>query len=308
MPRRHVTDGYHACGKVHIMEGNENYEELKWSLKQFLQVITSNKLYYGLFLLAVMIIAIKVIDLIFLPFRRRRREGIAMNFLKWCLKAFVIITIGMKIISLSDAMSGFTSQILMSSSLIVVVLGFIFQEGLSNIVHGFILTISHPFNIGDRVHITVDGESITGYIDSMDLRSTIIRNVINSSHVIVPNAKMDLCVIDNNYFGREQFSSNFLDVTISYESDLEKAIHVISEEIQANPLVRKLREQKKITAPVAVLVREFGDSGIALRASVETLTVEENFAACSDIRRSLALRFKNDPDLDFAYPHVQLVR
>ena len=289
------------------MQGNENYEELKWSMKQFLHVITSNNLYYGLFLLAAMIFCVKLVDLVAIPFRRGGRQRTSLIFLKWCVKAFIIITFGMKIISLSETMSGFTSQILMSSSLIVVVLGFIFQEGLSNIVHGFILTVSHPFNIGDRVHITVDGQSITGYIDSMDLRSTIIRNVLNSSHVIVPNAKMDLCVIDNNYFGREQHSSNFLDLSISYESDLEKAIRIISEEIMANPLVQKLREQKKITAPVAVLVREFGDSGIALRATVETLTVEENFLACSDIRRSLANRFRDDPDIHFAYPHVQLV-
>lgn len=286
---------------------NNNYEELKGSAKTFLQAVTSDNLYYGLFLLAVLIVALKLVDLIFRPWKKKK-TSIHMSFLKGCLKAFLIITIGMKICSLSETLSGFTSQILMSSSLIVVVLGFVFQEGLSNIVHGFILSIFKPFQIGDRVMITIDGEGITGYIESIDLRSTIIKNVVNSSHVIVPNSKMDMCVIDNSYFDSNSVSSNFLDISITYESNLEKAIAVVSQVIAAHPYVQTARKEKNITEPVAVLVRDLGDSGIYLRASVMTKTVEENFAACSDIRRTLVACFDQESDLEFAYPHVQIVK
>lgn len=283
----------------------DNYEDLKGSAKTILQAITSDDLYYGLFLLAVLIIAVKLVDLIFKPFRRK--GSIHISFAKGCIKAFLIITIGMKICSLSSVLSGFTSQILMSSSLIVVVLGFVFQEGLTNIVHGFILSIFKPFQLGDRVQITIDGVTITGYIKAIDLRSTIIQNVANSSNVIVPNSKMDMCVIDNSYFDSESASSNFLDFSVTYESNLEKAIYLTSQEIMAHPYVRAVREERQITEPVAVLVRDLGDSGISLRASVVTKTVEENFAACSDIRRSLVHRFAAEPDVEFAYPHIQVV-
>lgn len=283
----------------------DNYEDLKGSAKTILQAITSDDLYYGLFLLAVLIIAVKLVDLIFKPFRRK--GGIHISFAKGCIKAFLIITIGMKICSLSSVLSGFTSQILMSSSLIVVVLGFVFQEGLTNIVHGFILSIFKPFQLGDRVQITIDGVTITGYIKSIDLRSTIIQNVANSSNVIVPNSKMDMCVIDNSYFDSESASSNFLDFSVTYESNLEKAIYLTSQEIMAHPYVRAVREERQMTEPVAVLVRDLADSGISLRASVVTKTVEENFAACSDIRRNLVHRFAAEPDVEFAYPHIQVV-
>ena len=283
-----------------------NYEDLKGSAKSFLQAITSDNLYYGLFLLAVLIIAVKMVDLIFKPFKKR--SGIHISFAKGCVKAFLIITIGMKICSLSTVLSGFTSQILMSSSLIVVVLGFVFQEGLTNIVHGFIISIFRPFQIGDRVQITIDGVSITGYVKSIDLRSTIIENVANSSNVIVPNSKMDMCVIDNSYFDSESVSSNFLDFSVTYETNLEKAIYLTSQEVMAHPYVRAAREEQQAAEPVAVLVRELGDSGISLRVSVVTKTVEENFAACSDIRRNLVHRFAAEPDVDFAYPHMQVVK
>jgi small-conductance mechanosensitive channel len=287
------------------MEGYENYEGLKGSVKTFFHVITSDNLYYGLFLLAVLIVGVKIIGLLFKPFRKR--ATIVFNLLKGCLQAFWAFTIGMKIISLSSALQGFTSQILMSSSLIVVVLGFVFQEGLSNIVHGFILAVFKPFHIGDRVRITVDGESITGYIQSIDLRSTIIQNVTNSSCVIVPNAKMDLCVIENSYFDTESARTNFLDFSVTYESNVEKALELTAWEVESHPYVQRAREKHNVTAPVSVLVRNLDDSGIALRATVMTNTVEENFTACSDIRRHLIQRFAMDPEVDFAYPHMHVV-
>lgn len=277
---------------------NENYVDLKEGVKGFLQAITSDNLYYGLFLLAALIFALKLVDLIFKPLKKK--GSLYVTFSQGCLKAFLIITIGMKICSLSETLSGFTSQILMSSSLIVVVLGFVFQEGLTNIIHGFILSIFKPFDIGDRVRVNIDGEVITGYIQSIDLRSTIIQNVMNSSHVIVPNSKMDMCVIDNSYFDTKSVSSNFLDFTITYGSNLEKAMAVASQEIMAHPYVNAVRVEKNITEPAAVLVRELGELGVCLRASVITKTVEENFAACSDIRRALVYRFQEEPDLEFA--------
>ena len=277
---------------------NTNYEELKGSAKSFLQAITSDNLYYGLFLLAALIVALKLVDLMFKPLKKK--GSLYVTFSQGCIKAFLIITIGMKICSLSETLSGFTSQILMSSSLIVVVLGFVFQEGLTNIVHGFILSIFKPFQIGDRVRVNIDGEVITGYIQSIDLRSTIIQNVMNSSHVIVPNSKMDMCVIDNSYFDTKSVSSNFLDFTITYASNLEKAMSVASQEIMAHPYVKAVYEEKNITNPPAVLVRELGELGVCLRASVITRTVEENFAACSDIRRAMIHRFQEEEDLEFA--------
>ena len=197
------------------MPVNENYEELKESTKTILQAMTSDNLYYGLILLGIMIILLKLIDLIFYPFRHRMSALVIFG--KGCLKAFVAATIGMRIIELIPGMSQFTSQILMSSSLIVVVLGFVFQEGLTNIVHGLILSVFKPFKTGDRVHITIDGEGITGFIVSMDARHTVIQNVVNSSRVIVPNSKMDMCLIENNYFEGNQTASSFLDVRITLD-------------------------------------------------------------------------------------------
>ena len=235
----------------------------------------------------------------------KKKNNLHTNFLKGVLQALIIIFFLIQIGSLSDAMASFYNSILMSSSLLVVVLGFVFQEGLSNIVHGFILTFFKPFDIGDRVNVTIDGVQITGYIQSINLRNTIIRNVYNNSSVIVPNAKMDLCVIDNSYFDENSVNSNFLDIEITYESDLDHACEVFSQIIDTHPLVQAAKKPQ--SEPTKVLVSQLGASGITLRASVITSTIEENFTACSDIRKELIHHFHEDPALDFAYPHTVVV-
>ena len=288
------------------METNENYEELKWTAKSFFRFVTSNRMYYIIFQIIVALIVIKIIDIIFTKILIRGKKSVQMSFLKGCLQVIVAIATGISIASLFDVFKNFASQILLSSSLLVVVLGFVFQEGLSNIVHGFILSTFTPFQLGDRIHVTIDGESITGYVKSIDLRHTVIENVMNASHVIVPNSKMDLSVIDNNYYA-DSFSSNFLDVDITYESDLKKAIEVMADLIDDHPLVKKAKKSRGINDRTTVLIRELGPSGISLRASVVTSNVEENFVACSDIRRDLVLLFKSEADLEIAYPHIQVV-
>ena len=228
----------------------------------------------------------KIVDLVARPIRKRNASAL-IAFLAGMIKAVIAIVLIVRIVNLFFPISGIAEQILMSSSLVVVVLGFVFQEGLSNIVHGFILSVSRPFQIGDRVMVTIDGTSLTGYVRTMGLRSTTIQNVENNAMVIVPNAKMDLGVIQNNYMDQGESSSGFLDLSVTYESDLEEAIELV-------------------TIPM-VLVRSFGESGINLRGIVRTHTVEQNFAACSEIRRAVKHAIDQSSSVAFAYPHMHVV-
>ena len=98
-----------------------------------------------------------------------------------------------------------------------------------------------------------------------------------------------------------------MDLEITYESDLELAIKIIGDAIMMHPLVMKAREAKGIEEPVTVMVRELARDGIQIRGIVTTMTIEENFGACSDIRRELVRLFEQEPRVDFAYPHVQVV-
>ena len=241
-------------------------------------------------LVAVMLGILKITGHIFTALKKKKNNSV-MAFLEGIARALIIIAIAVRILNLWSGFSKFSSQILMSSSLLVVVLGFVFQEGLSNIVHGFILLMFKPFDIGDRVRITVDGSEL-----------------VSSATVIVPNAKMDTVMIENMHYEGSNYNTGLLDFSVTYESNLEKAIRIASDTVAQHPLVKKARSDKGETRPVGVIVRDLGDSGIYLRCSVLTHTAEENYQACSDIRLDLYHRFSQEKDVDFAYPHMQLVK
>lgn len=238
-------------------------------LPQTFKVLWSSNLFKALLLIILMLLTIRIVNFCFDYFKKK--NNLHTNFLKGVLQALIIIFFLIQIGSLSDAMASFYNSILMSSSLLVVVLGFVFQEGLSNIVHGFILTFFKPFDIGDRVNVTIDGVQIT----------------------------------DNSYFDENSVNSNFLDIEITYESDLDHACEVFSQIIDSHPLVKAAKKPQ--AEPTKILVSQLGASGITLRASVVTATIEENFTACSDIRKELIHHFHEDPALDFAYPHTVVV-
>ena len=287
------------------LENNANYQELKESTKTILGIITDNDLYYGIFLLVLTIVILKVLDLVFKPFQKTR--SLLMSFIRGFLKALVIIVFGMRIISLIPGMENFASQILMSSSLIVVVLGFVFQEGLSNIVHGFILSAFRPFVIGDRISVRIDGETITGYVEEITARHTVIRNVLNSAHVIVPNAILDKSMITNNRYSGVKDSSSFIDISVTYDSDIERAMQIISRDIMRHPFVQEYRQKMNVADPVTVMVRDMSKGAADLRAPVNTLTVEENFAACADIRKWILLDFQKEEQITVSTTQVRMV-
>ena len=285
---------------------NEYTQEIKDGAEAAWSTVFSSKFFYAILLVVIMGVLFKVVDLVAKTIRKRNSNPM-VAFLAGLLKGIIAIVILIRIINLFYVLKGITEQLLMSSSLVVVVLGFVFQEGLTNIVHGFILSVSKPFQIGDRVMVTIDGITLTGYIRTMGLRSTTIQNVENNAMVSVPNAKMDLGMIQNNYLEVADSSSAFLDLSVTYESDLEEALELVGRCIADNPYVSAESIRTQNLDPPMVLVRNFADSGIDIRGIVKTRTVEENFAACSQIRRAVKKAVDESPSVFFAYPHVHLV-
>ena len=97
-----------------------------------------------------------------------------------------------------------------------------------------------------------------------------------------------------------------MEISISYESDLDKAIEVMRETIESYPLVVDVRQDKETGNKVNVSVKELGASGIVLKSTVWTKNIDDNFTACSDIRRLLKRNFEAE-GISIPYPHVHVV-
>ena len=205
----------------------------------------------------------------FLPFGLQLLEGV------------IFVVMSLMVMQRFDATKEIYNSILSNISLLVVVLGFIAQESIKNILSGIMITQFKPFKIGQRV--TLKTQNITGTIDSITLRHTVIRKFDNTL-AVVPNSVINNEVIENTSYENNTTIANWLDVCISYDSDVDVAKRIMAECMTKHPSYLKEKE-------ATVLIRDLTPNGYALRATVWTATVAENFKACSELRGIIKKEF-----------------
>lgn len=192
-----------------------------------------------------------------------------------------------------------------SAGILAVVLGLAAQESLGNMVNGILISTFKPFHIGDLVKVN-NGE-FEGYVVDISLRDTVIRTYENTK-IIIPNSIMNKAVLEN-VSRSNNAKGNFLYLEIGYDSDLEKAIRIIQEEVLRHPNYLDARSDDEIAQgiePVIVRVIDFNESGLQLRATIYSQNNAEGFAMLSDLRIAIKKRF-DDEGIEFPYPHRTIV-
>ena len=233
----------------------------------------------------------------FIKKAQSRTDKISVSFNFRLFQTIIAIVAIIAIMFQFNATKQIYSSILTNMSLLVVVIGFIAQESLKNIISGIMIAKSQPFNIGQR--IVIEQYNITGTIIEITLQYTIIRK-INNTTVIVPNSIISNTVIENSAYQGDNMIANFLDVQIAYESDVEKAIEIIKDIMIEHPFYIKEK-------PPVVLVRNLGAEGYDVRATVWTNSVSENFQACSDMRVQIKKMF-DENNIEIPYNHMNLLQ
>lgn len=229
------------------------------------------------------ILALKGINKIF-----KQPDKIHLKFIRSFLKVFVCIIAIVCILNNFEGFQTFSATILTSSSLLIAVLGFACQSSLTDFIAGIFISFFKPFDINDR--ITLKDKNISGTIEDVTIRHTVIKTFTNS-RLIIPNSLMNQAVVENNHM-TDARSGNFMDVLVSYDTDLDKAKEVIIHCIESHPETISIDETKDHYT--YVFTREFAESGIWLRANVWTETVDANFRVCSEIRDSILKEFRKN--------------
>lgn len=272
----------------------------------FINELFQNKLFVSLVYTLAGIILFKIIDLVYKLFHIKKESTIKGTFIKGLFKALVVVFTVIQIASLSNVLSKFANTILMSSSLVVVVIGFIFQEGLSNIVHGTIIALFKPFDIGDRVEVVVAGEKISGYIKSMTLRHTVVLSIIDNAESIIPNSLLDNTTVKN--LSKQSSSKRYpLTVSITYEDaqtddKLKLAKRLFSDAVFENKNTVDVRDDKNEDLFIKV---DLAESAVTLTCFINTKTAEDNYIACSEIKEALLEKY-HEAGISFAYNHLEL--
>jgi small-conductance mechanosensitive channel len=206
--------------------------------------------------------------------------------------AVVVIYVLGAVFALRVALPNFNSglqTVLAGSGIAAVVLGLAAQGSLGNAIDGVFISMFRPFEVGDRVRL-MSGD-ITGFIEDITLRHTVVRTFVNS-RIIIPNSVINKEMIENSNYA-ESNASSFVDVTITYDSDLELAMGVMAEIVETHKDFIDVRPPQEQLGPAAkVYVRGLTWYGVDLRVSMWTQDVGSNFEACSDARERIKLEFE----------------
>ncbi len=196
------------------------------------------------------------------------------------------------------------SSILASAGILTAAVALASQEALSNFIGGVFIVIGKPFKLGD--FIDVDGVA-AGTVIEITLRHTVIRNAENRM-ILIPNSKINSSTITNSTIG-DPATCAFIEVGVSYNDDLTKAMEVMRDEVMQHPnlIDRRSEAEKEAGEPqVRVKVMALGDSSITLRAWAWAATSGDAATMRFDLYKSIKERFDKE-GIEIPYPYYNQI-
>ena len=247
----------------------------------------------------------KVIDKFFkLSSTHLNTDPTKYKFLQHFLSGVItIIGIGIAIYII-PSLRALSYSLFASAGILAVIIGFASQAAFSNIISGIFIVIFKPFRVNDRIQI---GDLYSGIVEDITLRHTVIRNFENRM-IVIPNSKIsDETIINSNLI--EDKICKFINIGISYDSNIDNAISIIQDEVMKHPDYFDNRTEEQIEKgehPVIVRVIGFGDSSVNLRAYIWALDPPTAWIMGCDLNKSIKERFDKE-GIEIPYPYRTIV-
>lgn len=218
-----------------------------------------------------------VISRILLKDKKRFKATVtSLKIIKRIKTALIIIFAFIICIFQIPGITSISISILSGAGILSLILGYAAQQTLSNFFCGIGIAFSDPFEIGDYIKcVELD---LSGFIEDLTLRHTVIRTVDNK-RVIIPNSRMDEITIEN-YNHTDNEVCRFVEYPIAYSADVDKALDILKEEMNKlyNPNTNGIN--KHVEFP-KVRVVKWDSSAIIIRGWVwgadNSMTHEEIF-------------------------------
>lgn len=226
------------------------------------------------------------------------------NFLGHFITALIyIVGLSFAIFSIPQLKTLATSM-LAGAGILALAVTFASQQALSNIVSGIFIVIFKPFRVNDRIILR---DTMAGVVEDITLRHTVIRNFENR-RIVIPNSVISNEILINADLEDEKIC-RFLELGISYDSDVDLAKKIMFEEVRNHPDYFDVRTSEDLEngAPeVTVRVISMGDSSVNLRAWVWAPNSPTAFVMYCDLLESVKKRFDKE-GVEIPFPHRTIV-
>jgi small-conductance mechanosensitive channel len=186
----------------------------------------------------------------------RERRGKTISQLLRSLGRVVIILIAL-LVTLNMFID--VGPILAGAGILGLAVSFGAQSLVKDIISGFFILSENQFAVGD----VIEAGGKSGVVEKMTLRVVVLRDLEGRMHVI-PNGEIK--VVSNSTRG---WSRAVVDVTISYEQDVDRALVVIKDEAAQFSTDKAWSAQLDGAVEVPG-VEDLGNTGVKIRTLIRT--------------------------------------
>ena len=204
-----------------------------------------------------------------------------------------IIVIIIAIIMVLDKLGVEIGPILAGFGVAGIAIGFGAQFLVRDLIAGLFILWENQYRVGDVARVA----DIAGLVEEITLRKTVLRDLDGIVHH-VPNGEIHVASNFSRHFSRVN-----LNVSVSYGTDLEKAMAVI------NRVGHELAEaegwkEKFVTPPQALRVDKLGDSGIEIKVLGDVKPLEQ-WLVMGELRLRLKKAFDAE-GIEIPWPHTKV--
>ena len=219
------------------------------------------------------------------------RKASTLSTVAGSILKYVIYFIGL--VSVLKQLGVPTESLLVIASAGSVAIGLGAQGIAGDMMEGFFILFEDHYAVGDVVTI----QGITGTVESVTLRSTTLRDVMGSVHII-PNGSIG--TVTNNC---REFINAAVEVGIAYGESIDRAIEVLKDEMEKTTDIEDILE-----TPVVAGVSSLGDSAVNLKI-VAKCKVKTAAGVSAELRRRIKNRFDQEGiEIPFPQQVVHLVK
>lgn len=250
------------------------------------------------------VIGIALIILLRLAFKKlvKKSDKIHMRFLGYLFNLVIVMVITGNVLEELNPKLEFNSLLLKGSALVVAIVGFAAQTAISDLICGFLISFNKPFEIGDR--IVVDGIQ-PGIVEDITLRHTVIR-IYDGLRVVIPNSVLNTKTVINTSFHNDSRRGIHLKFSVSYDSDVAKAMDVIRDCVVASPYTLSVETNGITEDSGPVYFLEYGDSDIVLETTIWVTKDTNSYTAITDVNMRVNSAF-NEYGIEIPYPYMNII-
>jgi small conductance mechanosensitive channel len=203
----------------------------------------------------------------------------------WALTGFIVLSeLGINI-----------TPILTGAGIAGLAVGFGAQNLVRDIISGVFILLENQYSKGDVIKIA----DTAGLVEDINLRRTVLRDLDGIVHYI-PNGEITKA---SNF--TQEYSKVNMNVEVSYETNLDRAIEVINE------VGAKLAKDKEFgpmikEAPSAMRIDKLGESGVEIKIVGVTKPIKQ-WDVMGELRKRVKEAFDKE-GIEIPYPHRVIVQ